>query len=539
MQTISSTITAVTVFTDRALVVRTAKVELDEGEHHLIFDQLPNTVDAKSVQVSGLGEAILSNVKFKKEFLPEIKETEFKTLEDYKLQLSDKLEDIENQTERLNKEKVLLEEIVKKITTPNEQVEQLDLNPEKWLKMMDFYRERLGNIDKLLTENERSNRKTKNEFDALVKQLKQLGGQKLKEKNQVEVVVQMKTKGELTLELSYVVNNASWYPVYDLRVDSTSKKVNITYHAVVKQTAGENWQDVSLKISTAKPQIGGRHPELTPWRLNIYQYTHATRAKGAAESNIAVQRYLRKEELEEIIPMTNIAPMSSGLAQPMMEKAKAIAETGATAVFFSIAGKHTIKNDGTEQKVTILTGDFQGHFRYSTVPKLSPYAYLKASIRNETPYPFLAGEANIFLDNNFVATSKIDTVAPSEEFWAFLGIDEGMKVEYKLVKKYEKQEGGLITKKTRVMIFEYQTKIKNHKTSQEEIVIWDQLPITENASIKVHLIEPIYKEDTETLKKNEFEALKWFYKPKPNEEITIPFKFSVEYPYEAEIEGLI
>ncbi|GAB4346185.1 MAG: mucoidy inhibitor MuiA [Flammeovirgaceae bacterium] len=534
MQTLSTTITAVTVFADRALVVRTAKVELVEGEHHLVFEQLPNTVDAKSVQVSGLGDAILANVKFKKEFLPEIKETEFKILEDYKIQLADKLEDIERESERLEKEKGLLEEILKKITSPNEQVEKLDLDPEKWLKMMDFYRERLANIDKLLIENERSSRKTKNEYDALVKQLNQLGAQKLKEKNLVEVVVQMKTKGELMLELSYVVNNASWYPVYDLRVNSDSKKVNITYHAVIKQTTGENWQDVSLKISTAKPQIGGRHPELTPWRLNIYKHIHHAKA-GITESEISVQRLLKPEE---IMAMTNIAPMPSGSAQPVIEKPKAIAETGATAVFFNISGNHTIKNDGTEQKVVILIADFQGHFRYSTVPKLSPYCYLKASIKNETPYPFLAGEANIFLDNNFVATSKIDTVAPSEDFWAFLGIDEGIKVEYKLVKKYEKQEGGLISKKTRLMIFEYQTKIKNHKSSQEEIVIWDQLPIAENASIKVHLIEPVYKEDTETLKKNEFEALKWFYKLKPNEEIIIPFKFSVEYPYDAEIDGL-
>lgn len=182
--------------------------------------------------------------------------------------------------------------------------------------------------------------------------------------------------------------------------------------------------------------------------------------------------------------------------------------------------------------------EFPAHFRYSTIPKKSTYAYLKARVRNDSDYPLLAGESNIFLDNNFVSNAKLNTVAPTEEFWAFLGIDESIKVEYKRLKKYEKQEGGLLLKKMKIMVYEYQIKVKNHKKTQEEIVIWEQLPIPQNSTIKVNLIEPIYKENTETLMKNEFETLKWFYKPKPNEEIIILFKYSVEFPYESTVVGL-
>jgi len=56
--------------------------------------------------------------------------------------------------------------------------------------------------------------------------------------------------------------------------------------------------------------------------------------------------------------------------------------------------------------------------------------------------------------------------------------------------------------------------------------------------IKVELIEPGYKEDTETLKKTESDFLKWKIKLKAEEEYVIPVKFHVEYPRDRLIVGL-
>ncbi len=534
MQTLSSSITAITVFTDRALITRTAQLSLAAGEHQLLFDLLPETIDQKSVQVSGLGNANLSNVKFKKEFYAEIPGEDAGILHQEKQKITDELSQVHLKLTRLEKEKTFVDEIVKKITAPTEKSDATELDPAKWLSMIGFYREKLSTIDAEITESEEQKRKLNNQKKATESKINQLGSYTNKEKRQVEVIVEMKTEGNLTLELSYMVRNASWFPVYDLRVNTERKQMNITYNAIVKQNTGENWDEVKLKISTAQPQISGNQPELTPWRIDVMNVYQEEKKKsrgvggGISTQNFMVQEIERSPKL--------LADMV--LAEPSMEKQSAKVETNATAVFFQIAGNHTIKSDNTDHKVTILVEDFPAHFRYSSTPKLSPYAYLKAKVRNDSDYPFLAGETNVFLDSNFVANASIETVASKEEFWTFLGIDEGIKVEHKFLKKYEKQEGGFISKKTKIIVYEYQIKVKNNKKTQEEIVIWDQLPISQNANIKVHLIDPIYKEDTETLKKNEFEALKWFYKPKSGEEILINFKFSVEYPHEVYVTGL-
>ena len=48
-------------------------------------------------------------------------------------------------------------------------------------------------------------------------------------------------------------------------------------------------------------------------------------------------------------------------------------------------------------------------FEYETVPKKNPYAYLKAKVTNTSDYSLLAGPANVFFENNFVAKVKILT----------------------------------------------------------------------------------------------------------------------------------
>ena len=117
-----------------------------------------------------------------------------------------------------------------------------------------------------------------------------------------------------------------------------------------------------------------------------------------------------------------------------------------------------------------------------------------------------------------------------------MGVDEGIKVEYRFVKKFD-ETGGIFVEKNK-KIFEYLIKITNNKKTQEEIVVWDQLPISQNEKIKVKLIEPSYKEDTEILKINEHKYIEWFFEPKAGEEILIPFKYSVEYPIGTQIKGL-
>jgi uncharacterized protein (TIGR02231 family) len=517
MQIVNSQINSVTVFPNIATITRVASATLEAGENLLVFDLLPPTVIEKSVQLKGFGNAVLGTVKFEKiPYVdePNVSKNELQT----KIQAGeDEIRASDDKLVRLSKEKALMDGIAQKLTTPLQERNEAELDPDKWLKMIAFYNEKLEALDKQVRAAEKEKRKHVNQLENLKLNLDKAGTpQSKKMKVRISCIVNIVQEGEILLELSYNVPGAQWYPLYDIRV-SSDRKLHITYQAVVYQTTGEDWENTSLKISTAQPRTHGYAPELSPWSLELHAHEdyEAPAARMSNRAGGSGSAMLQQAEMPQA-----------------MKKPAVMMETGATSVAFVIAGNHSVKCDGSDSRVTILTENFNSHFNYTTIPILQPYAYLKAKIMNHTDYPLLPGDANVFLDGNFVTVSRIPHVSPSQEFTVSLGVDESFKIAREKVKVHEKEGGNLFSKKTTLMLHEYKLKISNYKKTAETIAVWDQYPLSATEQIKVHLLEPAIKENTNALKRNDLGYIEWILTLKPGEELTIPVKFSVEFPTE-------
>jgi hypothetical protein len=157
----TSTITAVTVFLDRALVTRTITQRLTKGEHTLVFDNLPETIDQNSVQANGEGNAMLIDVKLKKEFYSTSTDEEKKKLNEKILALQDSLVDANDIISNANKEQKMTEELLVKIMNritavpTNEKVQLPEPDPEKLMKMVSNHRIKLDAINKQIRLTER------------------------------------------------------------------------------------------------------------------------------------------------------------------------------------------------------------------------------------------------------------------------------------------------------------------------------------------------------------------------------------------------
>jgi uncharacterized protein (TIGR02231 family) len=97
--------------------------------------------------------------------------------------------------------------------------------------------------------------------------------------------------------------------------------------------------------------------------------------------------------------------------------------------------------------VTIGIIELKPEIEYESVPKKSTYAFIKAKVTNTSEYALLAGSANVFLDNNFVAKTQLKSYSPQEEFYCSLGIDPAIRIDYKPLKKF-KGQSGMISKTT-------------------------------------------------------------------------------------------
>jgi hypothetical protein len=109
-------------------------------------------------------------------------------------------------------------------------------------------------------------------------------------------------------------------------------------------------------------------------------------------------------------------------------------------------------------------------------------------------------------------------------------------VKYKNLKQYQDEEGLLVKKNKH--IYDYLIEITNNKKTEEEIVIWDQIPIANSADIKVTLDAPDLSKENKDVKIDDLKCIEWFYKIKPAEKIKVPFKFTVEGPKDKAISGL-
>eukprot|EP01012_Entosiphon_sulcatum_P008323 TRINITY_DN1446_c0_g1_i1.p1 TRINITY_DN1446_c0_g1~~TRINITY_DN1446_c0_g1_i1.p1 ORF type:complete len:572 (+),score=133.63 TRINITY_DN1446_c0_g1_i1:72-1787(+) len=543
---VESRITKVTVFGDRAQVTRTSQpVNLNPqgGEHTLVF-VLPNGLDKRSVQVgtSGAG-VVLKGVQFRTEQLAVGTHAQRNELEAQKKELEEKNRVLQDQVALHVARKSLVEGIVAKMTAPSKtgEIAPVELDISAWQRVVEFQQKSLAEVSDALRPLNAEIHALRNRVDLINRQLGGMGREpEYKTQEVVHVIVVARPQADqkpepILVSISYVVNNASWTPLYDVRVSGQDKLVTVVYYGMVSQSTPESWDDVELELSTARPQFGGVQPSLTPWYVRFghaYSRRQMTLSASSAMSNRMpmMQQMMASPELESISEMSNCF-------EPM-EAVSAAVDSKATSVFFGIAGRHTIAGDNQPVKVTIMQQPFPAHFRYSTVPKLEQHAYLKARVVNATEYSLLPGEANVFLDNNFVATTNLDLCAPTQDFWVFLGVDDAIQVTHKLVRRFEQTEGWLLSAKRRKVIYEYLMEIKNFKKTTEEVVLWDQLPISQDKQIVVEAIEPKYEKDTDTLKKNSSEFLEWFFNVKPGDKTTVPFKFSVEYPSEQTVSGI-
>jgi uncharacterized protein (TIGR02231 family) len=229
-----------------------------------------------------------------------------------------------------------------------------------------------------------------------------------------------------------------------------------------------------------------------------------------------------------------------GTSAPAVTVLTATATSGASSTTFQIPRVSTILSDNKPHKVTIsVIHDLKPRFTYAIVPTLSQHAYLKATVTNTTKdFPFLAGSMNVFMDNNFVTTSDIKTVNPQEEFAMFLGADAGIRVDYKPVKKMN-ETSGFIVGKVNVQKVEHESEIKNTKSFEVAVVVYDQLPLSSDEKIKVKAVEPNFKDTPkgfDSVKLNKENNIEWRATIAAGGKLIIPFSYTYEWPKDKEVE---
>ena len=540
--TTGAKIARVTVYADRAEVVRRFATTLPAGEHALVFDALPGETDLSSVRVNGQGSFSLIDIRAETIQTLEVTDTQVRELSAKLKTEQVKLQEVTQAQTRNAQRRASLDKVLGRLTAVGKESANPDLDPAKWAGYLSYHVDSLAKLDQETLDLKGRDDALRAEINRLERELNQLNGHRTKSRNVARVKIEVTQAGPQEFELSYVVAGPSWSPRYDVRADTVAKKLTVAYQAQVRQRTGEDWQGVSLRLSTAQPGVAGREPELTPWALYKAEPVVPTGAVLMDEGGLAaakpqsattMRRGLAKQEEQKAA--ADFAPPPAPAA-PAMEISAATVQAGATAALFQVPRAYDIPSDPKSVKVALTEQTFFASFRHSCVPKLSPNVYLKAQAVNASDYPFLPGPTAVFLDGAYVAAASMDLVPAGQEFVTFLGVDQAVKVERRVLARRE-EVTGVFGKKTHRTVHDQLFKVTNGKRADIDLTVGDQLPLSNHDAIKVVLEEPRYEKDTDALKLNEQKFLEWRLRLGAGDKLDLPFRFAVERPEDVIVVG--
>ncbi len=611
-----SSITAATVYSDRAVVTRKGTGHFAAGQYAVRFTGLPPSLNDQSVRVSGAGTAPakILDVRVESVFTDSIVSQRLRGLQEKLKSLNDQLRKINDRIAVLNQQK----EFLNKISVSSPEIIARDLKAQRpavedWQKLLGFLDANLTRLNEELFDLDQRKSDASTKISGLQSDWNKTGVSNVPREKQIVVGLEVQSDGDLNFETSYLVPHAGWKPLYDIRVSSADNKVELSYHGVVWQSSGEDWNDINLSLSTAQPAVGGVQPQISPWYVDQYGalkgslygyvrdassgealvganvqivgfgYGAATDAAGyysvngipvgSYEARVNYLGYTPSSKSIRITPNqrtvfdarleaanVSVQDVTVTAERPIISKSAthslairggqgATVETpppvptplqltsadvseSATSATFEIPTKSSIPSDNTKHKVTITVASIAGEFSYSAAPKLRPNAFFKVDLSNSTEYPLLSGSMSVFVDNGFVTTSQLSNVAPGERFDAYLGVDNGIRVERILVSKLT-ETGGVFSKTTKVT-YNAIIKIENLKKTPQVLTVQDNIPFSQNERIEVRVDSPKGNEAT----RDANGVITWRASLNPGEKREFKLIFSVEYPSELNVTGL-
>ena len=510
---IDSKIDNVTLFTQGAQIFHTAKKSITAGRQFLVFTDLPQGINANSIQVGGNGDLMILSVTYRLDHLSNKEQSpKVKILEDSVKLLTENLTDLNNQIWLYTEEKDLL--LKNKIVTSAEGSNSTD----DLVKRANFFRSRMNNIFDELSSIQKKQKWHNERITALRRQISELRNGGIR-KGEIVVEIDAKKTSNANFEFSYTINNAGWYPVYDIRASSVTEPLKLSYNAKVYQSTGQDWENINLTLSSAAPLSSIAKPTFAPWRLQFI-------------ADVQVQNYSYSNRMSK---MSTAEAISADKAESDDEAAGGVnfqapliaAVNHQTSTSFSIKVPYNVPSDGKHHSVNVAEYEIPADYTYFIAPKSSSQAFLLARAANWYKYNFLPGQANIFFENTYVGNTVINMNSATDTLDISLGIDRGLIVKRERLEDFCKTRSFGSTKKESIGIG---ITIVNNRNIDAVIEVVDQIPVSSDNNITVELLESDKaKYDVNTGK------LLWNVSLKPGKSELIKFKYSVEYPKDRRI----
>lgn len=469
--TVTSAPTAVTVYSGFAMVTREVSVEVATGAHEVIFPDLPQWVDANSLRVS-LNGADLGGTRLRTDALPPQPDGDSAAVIAAKKQieiaeralrdLDDAIQDAGFGANAAEARVNFLQGLASSETLPStpQALSELALMIEDQTLVANVARvQALRNVRDIEEGRDDLERTLADAHAALTALTSPTEPKAL-----LALSVAAKEAGTVLASISYPAR-ASWQPTYDVvltRGDADS--MTLRRAALIYQNSGENWDDVTLTLSTLTPSGQVVPSELYPPLLRFEDpqlREKLQRSTASLSADVAG------------------APMAVMEAAPVPQP-----NFDGPGVTYTLPAPLTIAQSAEGARVELDALTFDARVFARAVPAYDPTAFLMAEGTNESLEPLLAAQsAQIFIDGALVGRSVFEAVPAGGMLTQAFGPVEDLRLSHKVTDQSEGDRG--LINRSNAQTREVRMTVENLGSQAWDIELLEALPYSEQDDLVI------------------------------------------------------
>lgn len=272
----------VTVFIQGAEITRTGISRIPKGESIIKVTNLSPFINPKSITATAKGDFVILSVSHKLNYLNELEsDQKVDSLRHIIKSLELKISKIRNDQDVLNEKMDLLH--ANKDFGGDNGVSLPDLK-----NAVEYFEDQISKIKSETLSNDLKIEELKEVQNSIQNEIKSQSSKKKLPTSEIHIKVKSAVVTTGQFEIKYPVDNAGWFPKYDIRVDNINKPMLLEYKADIFQNTGVDWANVKLQLSTADPNQSNILPELNTWHLNFERNTVYQKRDYSIPSNLMV-----------------------------------------------------------------------------------------------------------------------------------------------------------------------------------------------------------------------------------------------------------
>lgn len=531
-----SKIDAVTVYPQGAEVTRVTTVNVTAGDHTLVLDDLPGEIDPQSIRVEGSAGAgvEIGSVDSKLVHVTGDAETapQRRRIEGRIEGLRDDHAALERQNGNIKYQRELIQDLARRpFVTGQSSEKDLRVDSAELGNLFDMVAGRLQALDNQALDIRIKSRGINEQIRDLETELAALAP---KQRSKAVVTVHLSSEAETsgTFSVKYRIHNAGWRPFYDARlnmVDATAKpELSLVRRAEIVQNTTEDWNDVALTLSTARPVGATAAPELLSQALIL-----ANRRIGGVMDMMSSSADQAQEGFADLKAKSERRYAAPTLESDVVRLREAEISVAGFQALYAISGRVSVDNSGSAKKVRIAANDIDASLSAHAVPALDPNAYLTASFTFDGETPLLPGRVLLYRDNVFMGQGALPLLTPGEDHALGFGVDDNIKIKRTEVRS-ETSESGIISTDL-VQENSWLIEVQNLHVQTMPVRIFDRMPHSTHEDIKVSLLRGTTQPSDRNVD-NKPGVLAWDYEMAAGEEQTIRFGYRVSSPKDKPIQ---